>query len=352
MPKKKKKSVTPPAHPGQNVDVERKMRTVIKNITKAGVAPKVKAAMALTGLSSAGMGAYAMQKDKLKENDAFQTARQMIDENEMYLGALMGDYREYAKEWQGPNIPYGSNSDRPNLIRQCTMLEDVQLKINCLRKLRDQVAMNPFYQYRIDRYIDEITDTYEPTEKPGTIPGNEFKASGVGEDKPLFEQVRHNLTNESLGQMDEPPKDWPAAKKKQFYRDKSAAAKKHMKRAVATRNVGWQKMLKKRFAKYKSGMSSVSESNEDNNKPLNKPFRLPSGSAKKFGVRVKNDKGNIVTVKFGDPSLEIKRDDPKRLKSFRARHGCDNPGPKWKAKYWSCKFWEKRISVTQLLGGK
>jgi hypothetical protein len=42
--------------------------------------------------------------------------------------------------------------------------------------------MNPFYQYRIDRYIDEITDTYEPTEKPGTIPGNEFKTSGVGED--------------------------------------------------------------------------------------------------------------------------------------------------------------------------
>ena len=97
-------------------------------------------------------------------------------------------------------------------------------------------------------------------------------------------------------------------------------------------------------------MKPVKEEKE--NKPLNKPFRLPAGSNKKFGVYVKNDKGNVVKVTFGDPNLEIKRDDPERLKSFRARHGCDNPGPKWKAKYWSCRFWEKGISVTSLLKGK
>lgn len=81
------------------------------------------------------------------------------------------------------------------------------------------------------------------------------------------------------------------------------------------------------------------------NKPLNKPFRLPSGSKKKFGVYVKNDKGNVVKVTFGDPNMEIKRDDPERRKSFRARHGCDNPGPKWKAKYWSCKQWRAGAKV-------
>ena len=76
-------------------------------------------------------------------------------------------------------------------------------------------------------------------------------------------------------------------------------------------------------------------------KTLNKPFRLPSGSKKKFGVYVKNDKGNVVKVTFGDPNMEIKRDDPERLKSFRARHQCDtNPGPKYKARYWSCRQWE------------
>jgi len=73
-------------------------------------------------------------------------------------------------------------------------------------------------------------------------------------------------------------------------------------------------------------------------KTLNKPFRT-SGGPKKFSVYVKNEKGNVVKVNFGDPNMEIKRDDPKRRASFRARHNCDNPGPKTKARYWSCKQW-------------
>jgi hypothetical protein len=77
---------------------------------------------------------------------------------------------------------------------------------------------------------------------------------------------------------------------------------------------------------------------------LNKPFRTPDGP-KKFSVYVKNDKGNVVKVNFGDPERSIKRDSPERRKNFRARHGCDNPGPKHRAKYWSCKFWSsKKVS--------
>ena len=71
---------------------------------------------------------------------------------------------------------------------------------------------------------------------------------------------------------------------------------------------------------------------------LNKPFRTPKGP-KKFSVYVKNDKGNIVKVNFGDPNMKIKKNIPERRNSFRARHNCDNPGPKWKARYWSCKAW-------------
>ena len=71
---------------------------------------------------------------------------------------------------------------------------------------------------------------------------------------------------------------------------------------------------------------------------LNKPFRTPDGP-KKFSVYVKNEKGNVVKVNFGDPNMEIKKDDPARRRSFRARHKCDTPGPKWKARYWSCKKW-------------
>ena len=79
---------------------------------------------------------------------------------------------------------------------------------------------------------------------------------------------------------------------------------------------------------------------------LNDPFRLPSGSKRKFAVYVKNDKGNVVKVQFGDPNTDIKRDDPARRKSFRARHGCDvDPGPKWKAKYWSCYQWRAGAKV-------
>jgi hypothetical protein len=71
---------------------------------------------------------------------------------------------------------------------------------------------------------------------------------------------------------------------------------------------------------------------------LNKPFRTPKGP-KKFSVYVKNEKGNVVKVNFGDPNMKIKKNIPERRKSFRARHNCDNPGPKYKARYWSCKAW-------------
>ena len=69
---------------------------------------------------------------------------------------------------------------------------------------------------------------------------------------------------------------------------------------------------------------------------LNKPM---AGDVKKSKVYVKNEKGNVVKVEFGDPNMTIKKHIPARRKSFRARHNCDNPGPKWKARYWSCKAW-------------
>jgi hypothetical protein len=63
------------------------------------------------------------------------------------------------------------------------------------------------------------------------------------------------------------------------------------------------------------------------------------GDVKKFKVYVKNDKGNVVKVNFGQKGVKIKKNNPERRKSFRARHDCENPGPRWKARYWSCKKW-------------
>lgn len=75
---------------------------------------------------------------------------------------------------------------------------------------------------------------------------------------------------------------------------------------------------------------------------LNDPFRSSDGKHK-FYVYVQNDKGNVIKLGFGDPNLSIKRDDPERRKNFLARHNCSDPGPKWKAKYWSCKWgWGKK----------
>lgn len=70
--------------------------------------------------------------------------------------------------------------------------------------------------------------------------------------------------------------------------------------------------------------------------PLGKPMQ---GDVKKFKVYVKNPKGNVVKVNFGDPNMRIKKSNPARRKSFRARHNCDNPGPRTKARYWSCRKW-------------
>ena len=70
---------------------------------------------------------------------------------------------------------------------------------------------------------------------------------------------------------------------------------------------------------------------------LGKPM---AGDVKKFKVYVKNNKGNVVKVNFGQKGVKIKKNNPARRKSFRARHHCDtNPGPRWKARYWSCRKW-------------
>lgn len=79
-------------------------------------------------------------------------------------------------------------------------------------------------------------------------------------------------------------------------------------------------------------------------KTLNKPFRTP-GEAKKFAVYVKNAAGKVVIVRFGDPNLSIKRDDPERRKSFRARHKCDTATDKTTPRYWSCYQWRANAKV-------
>lgn len=71
--------------------------------------------------------------------------------------------------------------------------------------------------------------------------------------------------------------------------------------------------------------------------PVGKPMK---GDVKKSKVYVKNPKtGKVIKVNFGDKNMKIKKNIPGRRKNFRARHNCDNPGPRTKARYWSCRAW-------------
>lgn len=80
---------------------------------------------------------------------------------------------------------------------------------------------------------------------------------------------------------------------------------------------------------------------------LDKPFRMPAGSSKKFGVYVKSG-DKVKKVTFGDPNMEIRRDDPEARANFRSRHSCDTATDKTSARYWSCRMWESGTSVSEL----
>jgi len=75
---------------------------------------------------------------------------------------------------------------------------------------------------------------------------------------------------------------------------------------------------------------------------LGKPMQ---GDVKKFKVYVKNPQGNVVKVNFGhkgkgnEKTMKIRKSNPQARKNFRARHNCDSPGPRHKARYWSCRKW-------------
>jgi hypothetical protein len=87
----------------------------------------------------------------------------------------------------------------------------------------------------------------------------------------------------------------------------------------------------------KAGTIELNEAEyQGRNVKLGKPMQ---GDVKKFKVYVKNDAGNVVKVNFGQKGMSIKKNNPERRKSFRARHNCASPGPRDKPRYWSCRKW-------------
>jgi len=121
--------------------------------------------------------------------------------------------------------------------------------------------------------------------------------------------------------------------------------KKDAEKRKKIKDTGDYKM--RMYNSMENAWGEVTEKDDKSGKELNNPTR---GDVKKYKVYVKNDKGNVVKVEFGDPNMSIKRDDPEARKAFRARHNCDQKKDKTTAGYWSCKFWSTK-SVTDLMKG-
>lgn len=101
------------------------------------------------------------------------------------------------------------------------------------------------------------------------------------------------------------------------------------------------------YGSVEDGMPMMNEAEYKGKKvQLGKPTR---GDVKKYKVFVKNAKGKVVKVNFGDKNMEIKRDNPKRRKSFRARHKCAQAKDRTTPKYWSCRMWSKK-PVSKIVG--
>tara|TARA_R100001163_G_C5040000_1_gene178351 strand:- start:195 stop:812 length:618 start_codon:yes stop_codon:yes gene_type:complete len=192
--------------------------------------------------------------------------------------------------------------------------------------------------YASGGFEEEITaeNFVFPEEEDYVDFGEEVEEWDVAADRPgLWENIRKKKQKEGKkykpakpGDPDRPdPKSWKKAQEKMS---------KEQKDALDKNKDG--KVSKEDFELLRKDKKSDAAEYQGRKVKLGKPFLTPDGP-KKRSVYVKNEKGNVVKVNFGDPNMKIKKNDPERRKSFRARHNCDNPGPRWKARYWSCKAW-------------
>jgi len=189
--------------------------------------------------------------------------------------------------------------------------------------------------------IQYTTDTYgfteELTEENFYVPAEaEYEDFGETEEEhdaaSLWENIRKKKEREG--------KNYKPAKKGDKDRPNPDAWKKaqsepseKQKKALDKNKDG--KVTKEDFELLRKGKGAEYQGRKVK---LGKPFLTPDGP-KKRSVYVKNGSGNVVKVNFGDPNMKIKKNQKGNRKSFRARHNCDTPGPKTKARYWSCKAW-------------
>ena len=162
------------------------------------------------------------------------------------------------------------------------------------------------------------------------------------------EDIDENLRKvKGTSNLYEPRKSTKYDRMKSMMKHSDMMKKKDDEKRKERKNTGDYKMRMYNSVKLENAWGEITEKDDKSGKELNNPTR---GDVKKYKVYVKNDKGNVVKVEFGDPNMSIKRDDPEARKNFRARHNCDQKKDKTTAGYWSCKFWSTK-SVSDLMKG-
>lgn len=142
--------------------------------------------------------------------------------------------------------------------------------------------------------------------------------------------------NLSTGQIVEIDADETAGDRDQYYRDDDAI-KDSIEEIVADVKQRFGSTWEEIQDELEGGITIGEAKYHGRTVPLGKPMH---GDVKKSKVYVKDPKtGNIKKVNFGDKKLSIKKHLPNHRRSFRARHHCENPGPRTKARYWSCRAW-------------
>ena len=315
---------------------------------------------------------------KTKPSKHTKKFKQMFGEVENEsLWANIHKKRQRIKRGSGERMrkPGEKGAPTPAQMKRAKGEENIQEKIEGLVKKAEKSGM----PYGILKKVyDRGMAAWKTGHRPGTTPQqwafarvNSFvtKSSGTwgGADKDLAKQVRGKKEAYEIGQdyakhtfSVTPGQNYNQALKKKASKqnikdwfERESTRKEYQDRYKKD----WEERLKETYDrmlnkledsqdnKYIEKLEIVESEYQGRKVKLNDPFRLPSGSGKKFGVYVKNEKGNVVKVTFGDPNMDIKRDSPERRKSFRARHNCDNPGPKTKARYWSCYQWRAGAKV-------
>src|SRR6056300_1338929 len=249
-----------------------------------------------------------------------------------YTSSITPGEKNYSPKHQGG--PYKPSKHSDNLIN--------------VNADKDMKPMNKKVELKD---IEEWASSKETIDKYKERYGEEWQSKIEETYNKMFNKVIDTNTNMQEGRMKEIAIDLKS--KEEGGLDAEEFQRKYNKsKAEMKKDLGASPEPKKSFKEFAEEVnewgvmpSQITESEYQGKKvKLNDPFRT-SGGPKKFSVYVKNEKGNVVKVNFGDPNMEIKRDDPDRRRNFRARHNCDNPGPKWKARYWSCYQWRAGSKV-------